>query len=51
MKEFTGISSPYEVPQNPELTVKTGELPLQDCVTLVLAFLRQRSVVRASIRK
>ena len=49
VKEFTGISSPYEVPQNPELTVKTGELRLQDCVTQVLAFLRQRGVVGASI--
>jgi len=48
LKEFTGISSPYEVPQNPELTVQTGELPLEDCVKQVLAFLRQRGVVGAS---
>jgi adenylylsulfate kinase len=48
VKEFTGISSPYEVPQNPELSVRTGELPLEDCVTQVLAFLRQRGVLQAS---
>ena len=49
MKEFTGISSPYEVPQSPEVTVKTGELPLADCVTQVLALLLNRGVVRGSI--
>jgi adenylylsulfate kinase len=47
VKEFTGISSPYEVPQNPELVVNTGELPLEACVEEVLAFLRQRGVLRA----
>lgn len=51
VKEFTGISSPYEVPQSPELTVKTGELPLKECVAQVLGFLRQRGVVRTSTPK
>lgn len=46
VKEFTGISSPYEVPQNPELVVKTGELPLEACVKQVMAFLRVRGVLR-----
>ena len=26
IKEFTGISDPYEVPENPELTIDTQEL-------------------------
>ena len=30
--EFTGISSPYEVPKNPELTVNTGGEELEACV-------------------
>ncbi|MDQ2697137.1 MAG: adenylyl-sulfate kinase, partial [Pseudomonadota bacterium] len=25
IKEFTGISDPYEVPENPEMTIDTGE--------------------------
>ena len=33
--EFTGISSPYEVPENPELTIKTGETLLEVCVQQV----------------
>ncbi len=34
--EFTGISSPYEVPANPELTVKTGTDELDTCVQQVI---------------
>lgn len=51
IKEFTGISSPYEVPTNPELTVKTGEISLDECVSQVLALLSQRNVtVQPSIK-
>lgn len=46
VKEFTGISSPYEAPSNPELVVRTGELPLEDCVGQVIEYLRQRNVFR-----
>jgi adenylylsulfate kinase len=44
VKEFTGVSSPYEAPLNPELTVDTGGLPLEACVAQVLAYLRQRKI-------
>lgn len=44
VKEFTGISSPYEVPLNPELVVQTGELPLEDCVAEVIGYLGQRNI-------
>ena len=32
IKEFTGISSPYEAPVNPEIVVDTGTLNLNDSV-------------------
>jgi adenylylsulfate kinase len=35
--EFTGISSPYEAPGNPEIFVKTGEENLGKCVAKVMA--------------
>lgn len=44
--EFTGISSPYEAPENPELTVKTGEEELDACVQQVIAEMMQRSIIR-----
>lgn len=46
IKEFTGISSPYEVPQHAELVIDTGSLPLEDCVAQVLAYLQQREIIR-----
>ena len=44
VKEFTGISSPYEAPVNPELIIRTGELPLEDCVMQVITYLGQRNI-------
>lgn len=45
VKEFTGISSPYEPPLSPELEVDTGSLPLEVCVGQVLDMLRLRGVI------
>jgi len=45
VKEFTGISSPYETPMNPDLTINTGSLPLDECVEQVLAVLRVRGII------
>ncbi len=45
VKDFTGISSPYEPPMKPELVVDTGTLPLQDCVVQVMGLLCERGVV------
>ena len=48
--EFTGISSPYEVPKNPELTVNTGGTELEACVQQVLNEMVQRGLIK-SIRE
>ena len=36
IKNFTGISSPYEQPQNPDLTIKTNRMGLNDSLDLLL---------------
>jgi adenylyl-sulfate kinase len=36
IKEFTGISSPYEVPENPHLIIPSSEMPIQDSINLLL---------------
>ena len=46
VKDFTGISSPYEAPVKPELVVDTGGQSLQECVEQVMALLRQRNLVK-----
>jgi adenylylsulfate kinase len=43
--EFTGISSPYEAPEMPELTVDTDAFSLEESVELVLQMLIQRRVL------
>lgn len=42
IKNYTGISSPYEEPVNPELIVNTGEDSLETCVEQVVGLLNDR---------
>ena len=39
IKNYTGIDSPYEVPENPELTIETDNQSLEESVTTILDFL------------
>lgn len=43
--EFTGISSPYEAPENPDLVVPTGTAEVNECVQQVTRLLIQRGIV------
>ena len=47
IKDFTGISSPYEDPASPELKINTGEKSLDSCVEIVLKTLLDRKVIPA----
>jgi adenylylsulfate kinase len=47
IKEFTGISSPYEAPEHPELRIDTGSQDLESCVAQVLAHLEQAGLIPA----
>lgn len=42
--EFTGISAPYEAPENPELVLETGKKPLQQCVSEVIDLLKRAQI-------
>jgi adenylylsulfate kinase len=46
--DFTGISSPYEVPENPELTVNTGTEELEACMEQVLDAMVNRGIVKGT---
>jgi adenylylsulfate kinase len=45
IKLFTGISSPYEAPEKPDLIVDTGIYELEMCVDQVMSMLEQRGVI------
>jgi len=47
IKEFTGISSPYEAPEHPELSVDTGAGELETCVNEVVSALESRGIIPA----
>ncbi len=42
IKNFTGISSPYEAPQNPNLVLKSSEMPLGDSIDLLLRIVKPK---------
>lgn len=45
IKNYTGISSPYEAPEYPDLRLETEKEALSDCVDKVISLLRERRVV------
>ena len=46
--EFTGISSPYEKPEKPEMIVNTGVASLDDCVCQVLTEMELRGYIKVA---
>jgi adenylyl-sulfate kinase len=41
IKEFTGVSSPYEAPLKPEIELRTHELSVDECVAKLMGALEQ----------
>lgn len=39
IKNFTGISSPYEAPEDPQIHIKTDEHSIEECVDIVINYL------------
>lgn len=44
--EFTGVSDPYEVPENPELAIDTTDLGIEEAVQQVLLKLEHEGYLR-----
>ena len=43
--EFTGISAPYEAPENPEVYLNTGEQSVEACVETILSHLGEQGII------
>ena len=41
ISNFTGITSPYEAPEHPDITVDTSKYSLEECVDIILKGLEQ----------
>ncbi|WP_371375348.1 adenylyl-sulfate kinase [Thalassotalea aquiviva] len=42
IKDFTGISSGYDIPENPEIHVKTAEKSIKECAEQIVNFLEEK---------
>ena len=46
IKNYTGINSPYEIPDNPELIIDIDKESLEESVSKIVSFLQTKSIVR-----
>jgi len=47
IKEFTGISAPYEVPEAPEFQLDTSRMNVEECTQELLNYLIQNGIVKS----
>jgi adenylyl-sulfate kinase len=45
IRDFTGIDSPYEVPNEPELVLHSDQMPVEGCVDTVIEYLRRHKII------
>jgi adenylylsulfate kinase len=48
VKEFTGISAPYEEPLHPELVIDTDELDLEESKNMIIRYLEEKNIITKS---
>ena len=48
IKDFTGISSPYEIPNRPEIIVETGSLDVNASVRKIMKYLSDKELLNLS---
>jgi adenylylsulfate kinase len=48
IKEFTGISAPYEAPSKPEMVIETSGQSVEKSALQILAYLERQGIVRAA---
>jgi adenylylsulfate kinase len=46
IKKYTGIDSPYDIPENPELIINTEDNSLEKSVAKVIDFLKTRRIIK-----
>jgi adenylylsulfate kinase len=46
IKEFTGVSAPYEEPEHAELVIDTNSLSVEAGADLIISYLREHGIIR-----
>ncbi|MCU7798286.1 MAG: adenylyl-sulfate kinase [Candidatus Thiodiazotropha sp. (ex Myrtea spinifera)] len=47
IKQFTGIDSPYEIPEKPEVHIRAGEVSVAEAVNQLLSYLHEIGALQA----
>ncbi|MFH1841404.1 MAG: adenylyl-sulfate kinase [Candidatus Nealsonbacteria bacterium] len=45
IENFTGVSDPYEEPENPEITVETDKENIEQCIEKIINFLKKTGYI------
>lgn len=45
IKEFTGISAPYEAPENPEIHIHSEKTPVEEAVLIIAKYLEENGLL------
>ena len=46
IKNYTGINSPYEVPENADLIIDTEQETIEDSVSIIISFLKKKTIIK-----
>ena len=47
IKEFTGISAPYEEPERPEIRIRSDQLSVEESVVEIVGYLKAQGLLEA----
>lgn len=45
IKDFTGINSPYEAPEHPEITIRSDQLTVEEAVQYIFDYLQDKNII------
>lgn len=49
IKDFTGISAPYEEPQSPEIHIHTDQQSVEECVAAIAGWLQSQGLIKTAV--
>jgi adenylylsulfate kinase-like enzyme len=46
---FTGISAPYEAPENPEIHIRSDQLSVEESVVKIVEYLKSKNLLPSAV--
>ena len=46
IKDFTGVSSPYEAPENPNIHVKNDDISIEEASEVIIRYLNEKKLIK-----